>query len=217
LKIRELKLATSNPGKLREYLRLAPNSPVALQWMSGFAEITPFDESAPTFAENGAGKAIYYSRFCAGVVLAEDSGLVVPALGGAPGVRSARYGGENASDEDRVRLVLQQMKGKSGQERAARFTCVTALAYAGSPLLIVSDFVEGVLTEEPRGTGGFGYDPIFFATELGRTTAEATGEDKDRISHRGKAFRKLIQMISEGDFSGLRAPAAAHSGKAPMV
>jgi XTP/dITP diphosphohydrolase len=207
LKIQELKLATSNPGKLREYLRLAPESPISLELMPQFAEVTPFDESAPTFAENGAGKALYYSRFATGVVLAEDSGLVVPALGGAPGVRSARYGGEKATDENRVLLVLEQMKGKSGHQRTARFVCVTALACAGQPFAVVSDFVEGVLTEEPRGSGGFGYDPIFFSPELGRTTAEATPEQKDRISHRGKAFRKILRVISEGEFPAAGRPA----------
>jgi XTP/dITP diphosphohydrolase len=215
LKIRELKLATSNPGKLREYLRLAPDSPVALELMAGFAELTPFDETAPTFAENGLGKAIYYSRFCNDVVLAEDSGLVVPALGGAPGVRSARYGGENATDHDRLQLVLQHMKGKSGDERTARFVCVTALARAGQPLAVVSDFVEGVLTEAPQGSDGFGYDPIFFSPELGRTTAEASAEEKDRISHRGKAFRKLIGIIRDGEFP--KRGLDGHSRKAHMV
>jgi XTP/dITP diphosphohydrolase len=207
LKIQKLKLATSNPGKLREYLRLAPESPISLELMPQFAEVTPFDESAPTFAENGAGKALYYSRFATGVVLAEDSGLVVPALGGAPGVRSARYGDEKATDENRVRLVLEQMKGKSGHQRTARFVCVTALACAGQPFAVVSDFVEGVLTEEPRGSGGFGYDPIFFSPELGRTTAEATPEQKDRISHRGKAFRKILRVISGGEFPAAGRPA----------
>ena len=206
MKIRELKLATSNPGKLSEYLRLAPDSPVELELMPGFAELTLFEESAPTFAENGAAKAIYYSRFCDDVVLAEDSGLVVPALGGAPGVRSARYGGENATDEDRVQLVLQQMKGKSGDQRGARFVCVTALACAGRPLAVVSDFVEGLLAEEPYGSAGFGYDPIFFSPELGKTTGEASAEEKDRISHRSKAFRKLISIIREGEFPPLRGP-----------
>jgi len=200
LKITQLKLATSNPGKLREYRRLAPDSPISVELMAEFANISPFEESAPTFAEIGAGKALYYSRFTDGVVLAEDSGLVVPALGGAPGVRSARYGGERLTDEDRVQLVLEQMKGKTGSDRRARFVCVTALACEGRPLAVVSDFVEGVLTTEPRGSGGFGYDPIFFVAELGCTTAEASAEDKDRVSHRGKAFRKIISVIQGSNF-----------------
>ena len=188
-------LATSNAGKLREYRRLAPNSVIFLELLPNFAELAAFDESAPTFAENAAGKALHYSRFSEEVVLAEDSGLVVPALGGAPGVRSARYAGENASDADRVRKLLSEMNEKTGEDRGARFVCVTALAQKGRAIAVVSDSVHGVIAEEPRGSGGFGYDPIFFVPKLGRTFAEASGEEKDRLSHRGRAFRKLLEII----------------------
>jgi len=160
-----------------------------------FSTLPHFEESAPTFAENAAGKAMHYSRFAPGIVLADDSGLVVPALGGAPGVRSARYAGPDASDEDRYRKLLRAMDGKYGAERRAHFVCVTAIAQAGRALAVVSDCAHGVLTTAPRGSDGFGYDPIFCFAELGRTYAELSPEEKNRLSHRGKAFHKLMEFL----------------------
>lgn len=199
MKIDHLVLATSNPGKLREYRRLGPNSAVALDLMTGFADLPIFEEAAPTFAENAAGKALYYSRFADGVVLAEDSGLVVPALNGAPGVKSARYAGETATDADRVRKLLDEMAPMRDRERAAKFVCVIALACRRRAIAIMSDEVHGSIAHEPRGANGFGYDPVFFVPEIGKTFAEATAEEKDRLSHRGKAFRKLLAFLSGGD------------------
>jgi XTP/dITP diphosphohydrolase len=189
-------LATSNPGKVREYSVLAREFAVELAVLPNFCEIPAFEESAPTFAENAAGKALYYSKHSSGIVLADDSGLVVPALGGAPGIHSARYAGPNTTDADRVRKLLREMEGKEGPERRARFVCVTAIAQRGRVLAVVSDFAEGTLTKEPRGTDGFGYDPIFFFEQLGRTYAEITREEKNRHSHRGKAFRKALAVLA---------------------
>jgi XTP/dITP diphosphohydrolase len=189
-------LATSNPGKLREYSLLADEYSVELAQLPNFREISPFDESAPTFAENAAGKAQHYSEHSSGIVIADDSGLVVPALGGAPGVHSARYAGPNATDADRVHKLLHAMEGKGGEERRARFVCDTALAQEGRVIAVVSDFVEGTLTSEPRGTDGFGYDPIFFFEQFGCTYAETTREIKNRHSHRGKAFGKAITVLA---------------------
>lgn len=199
MKIDHLVLATSNPGKLREYRRLGPNSAVALDLMTGFADLPIFEEAAPTFAENAAGKALYYSRFADGVVLAEDSGLVVPALNGAPGVKSARYAGETATDADRVRKLLDEMAPMCDRERAAKFVCVIALACRRRAIAIMADEVHGWIAHEPRGANGFGYDPVFFVPEIGKTFAEATAEEKDRLSHRGKAFRKLLAFLLGGD------------------
>ncbi len=199
MKIERLILATSNAGKLREYRRLAPNSPIALDLMPSFSNLPFFDEAAPTFAENAAGKALHYSRFTDGVVLAEDSGLVVPALNGAPGVKSARYAGENATDADRVRRLLEEMTSLSAAARAAKFVCVGALAVQGRAIAVVSDDVHGSISLEPKGTNGFGYDPVFFVPEIGKTFAEATAEEKDKLSHRGKAFRKLLAFLEIGD------------------
>ena len=192
-------LASSNPGKLREYLELARGSGVAIELLPRFGEFPFFEESAPTFAENSAGKALHYCRFTDEAVLADDSGLVVPALGGAPGVFSARYAGPGASDADRVRKLLREMRDKTGAERRARFVCVTAVAQAGRAIAVVSDLAHGVITEEPRGTGGFGYDPIFLFEELGRTYAELTAKQKNVYSHRGKSFRKLLYVIAPGN------------------
>jgi XTP/dITP diphosphohydrolase len=200
MKVTKLLLASSNPGKLREYLELALGSGVAVELLPRFGEFPSFEESAPTFAENAAGKALHYSRFTDDAVLADDSGLVVPALGGAPGVHSARYAGPGATDADRVEKLLREMPGKAGMERRARFVCVTAVARAGRAIAVVSDLADGVITSEPRGEGGFGYDPVFLFAELRRTYAELTPDEKNAYSHRGKSFRKLLYVISPNNF-----------------
>ncbi len=195
-------LASSNPGKLREYRELAGDSPILLDLIPQFKELPAFEESAPTFAEIAAGKALHYSRLTGHIVLADDSGLVVPALGGEPGVHSARYAGAHATDSDRVRKLLGAMERKEGEERRARFVCVIATALRGRALAIVSDFAEGILTKEPRGENGFGYDPVFLFPERGFTFAELSQEEKNRLSHRGKAFRKMLDFLAgEGSFT----------------
>jgi XTP/dITP diphosphohydrolase len=190
-------LASSNPGKLREYMEMAAGSAVQIEMLEGFSGLPVFDESAPTFAENATGKALHYSRFTPETVLADDSGLVVPSLGGAPGVHSARYAGPGASDADRYRKLLREMAGKDGAERRARFVCVIAIARRGRALAIMSDRAEGEIALEPRGLGGFGYDPVFLFPELGRTYAELTSAEKNAYSHRGKAFRKILKFIED--------------------
>lgn len=196
-------LATSNPGKLREYCALAgPGADLELELLPDFASLTPFDETAPTFAENAAGKALYYSQFTRELLLAEDSGLVVPALGGAPGPFSARYAGPEATDADRVKKLLDEMNGRPEDERTARFVSVAALAKQGEAVAIFSGFVEGILTHEPRGKNGFGYDPIFFFEPLGHTFAELAPDVKNRHSHRAKAFSKVVAFLRSRE-SGL--------------
>jgi XTP/dITP diphosphohydrolase len=195
-------LASSNPGKLREYNELVENSRVELSLLPHFAKLEPFDESAPTFAENAAGKALHYSKFTDKMVLADDSGLVVPALGGEPGVHSARYAGPNATDSDRIQKLLRAMAEKDGEDRRARFVCVIAIAQGGRVLAVVSDSAEGAISKEPHGRNGFGYDPIFFFPDLGRTYAEISPEDKNRLSHRGKAFRKVVALFADDDSFG---------------
>jgi XTP/dITP diphosphohydrolase len=196
-KILRLSVTSSNQGKLREYraLALAANAPVELALIPNFDSATPYEEAASTFAENAAGKALYYSRCFEGLVLAEDSGLVVPALGGAPGVHSARYAGPDASDAGRIRKLLHEMRGKKGEDRRARFVCVLVLAEAGEARGLFSASAEGELLEAPRGQHGFGYDPIFFFPALGKTYAEISGEEKNLYSHRGKAFRKALEFL----------------------
>lgn len=198
-------VASSNAGKLREYRALAAGSVLDLDLLPNFSEIPPFEESAPTFAENAAGKALHYGRFTGEIVLAEDSGLVVPALGGAPGVLSARYAGPQATAEDCVRKLLREMEGRAGDQRRARFVCITAMAQQGRVLAVVSDFSAGIVTTEPRGTAGFGYDPVFLIPEIARTYAQASLEEKNRHSHRAKAFRKVRELLS-GRWPGVEGP-----------
>jgi XTP/dITP diphosphohydrolase len=189
-------LASSNPGKLREYRELAGDAALELDLLPNFQDIPGFEETAPTFAENSAGKALYYSQFSAETVLADDSGLVVPALGGAPGVFSARYAGPDATDADRVHKLLRELEHKTDGERRARFVCVTSVARHGRGQAVVSDCAEGLIAGEPRGAGGFGYDPVFYFERLGRTYAEISPAEKRAYSHRGKAFRKILYVLS---------------------
>lgn len=190
-------VASSNEGKLREYRALAASAGVSLDLalIPNFEALPKFDEAASTFAENAAGKALHYSRFSEGLVMADDSGLVVPALGGAPGVHSARYAGPGASDADRIGKLLGEMRGKQGEDRRARFVCVIALAERGEARGVFSASTEGELLDAPRGEGGFGYDPIFFFPAFGKTYAEISREEKNQHSHRGKAFRKALDFL----------------------
>ncbi|HEY6904456.1 MAG TPA: RdgB/HAM1 family non-canonical purine NTP pyrophosphatase [Candidatus Acidoferrales bacterium] len=190
-----LLLASSNSGKLREYQQLAAGSGIEIELVPNFRSLPAFDESAPTFAENAAGKALHYSRLVDGIVLADDSGLVVPALGGAPGIHSARYAGPEATDAGRIEKLLCAMEGKEGNERRARFVCVTAIAERGRALAVVSDFVEGLIAEEPRGSSGFGYDPVFQMLDTNRTYGELPAEEKNRLSHRGRSFGRLAAIF----------------------
>jgi len=197
----KLHLASSNPGKLGEYRVLAaaaaPRSlRVELEALPGFDELPAFEENAPTFAENAAGKALHYSRFRDGMVFADDSGLVVPALGGAPGVHSARYAGPDATNAQRIEKLLGEMRSKTGNERAAYFVCAIALAEKGRAIAVVTDRVDGEILESPRGAGGFGYDPVFYFPALKKTFAELSAEEKNQFSHRGKAFRRLLGALS---------------------
>jgi XTP/dITP diphosphohydrolase len=190
-------VASSNPGKLREYRALVQpaGASVDLAFIPNFDSLPVFEEIWPTFAENAAGKALHYSRFAPGVMIADDSGLVVPALGGAPGVHSARYAGPDASDADRIRKLLGEMRGKNGEERQARFVCVVAAAESGRMRGLFSSSAEGILLEEPRGEDGFGYDPVFYFPALGKTYAEISREEKNLHSHRGKAFHKALEFL----------------------
>ena len=164
-----------------------------------------FDENAPTFAENALGKALHYSQFWAersgleenAFVFADDSGLVVPALGGAPGVKSARYAGPNATSTQRNDKLLSELRGKAGNDRVAHFVCVIALVGRYGAEAVVSARADGSILEAPAGTGGFGYDPVFCFTELKKSFAELTREEKNQHSHRGKAFRHLLALLPQ--------------------
>jgi XTP/dITP diphosphohydrolase len=191
-------LASSNAGKLIEFRALASTLggiSLHLQLLPGFSNVPAFEESAPTFGENAAGKALYYSRVADSPVIADDSGLVVDVLGGAPGVYSARYAGPNASSAERIHKLLAEMRASGSTDRRARFVCVIGLALAGRMLAVFSDSVEGEILESGRGAGGFGYDPVFFFPPAGKTFAEMSAQEKNRHSHRAKAFHKLADFL----------------------
>jgi XTP/dITP diphosphohydrolase len=192
-------LASSNPGKLGEYRALTeadePSAYAEIELLPGFDSLPSFEEDASTFAENAAGKALHYSRLGEGLVFADDSGLVVPELGGAPGVHSARYAGPNATNAERIAKLLGELRGNNSGERAAYFACAIALAESGRAMAIVTAKVDGEILESPRGSGGFGYDPVFYFPALKKTFAELLPQEKNQISHRGKAFRRLLKSI----------------------
>jgi XTP/dITP diphosphohydrolase len=196
----KLYLASSNPGKLGEFRALVaatlPSLRADLELLPRFDELPSFEENAPTFAENAAGKALHYSRLQRGMVFTDDSGLIVPALGGAPGVHSARYAGPEATNAQRIEKLLGEMRGITGNERAAHFVCAIALAEGGRAIAVVTDRVEGEILQSPRGTGGFGYDPVFYFPTLKKTFSELSSEEKSKFSHRGKAFRRLLSALS---------------------
>jgi XTP/dITP diphosphohydrolase len=198
----KLRAATSNPGKLAELLRaFAEEGPAAPQFemafeiasLDGIRDIQPPEETGATYEENASLKAIYYSQFTGDAVLAEDSGLEVAALDGAPGVRSARYAGEGASDEENNALLLRAMTGI--EERSAQFVSVIAVAQRGVLLASSRGTVAGLILDAPRGKQGFGYDPLFFYTPFGRTFAEVDSERKFQVSHRGSALRSLVRAL----------------------
>jgi XTP/dITP diphosphohydrolase len=194
-------LASSNPGKLAEFRALAASSatvdmpPIAVELLPHFESIPPFEENASTFGENALGKALYYSQLSSGFLFADDSGLVVPALEGRPGVQSARYAGPQATSAERIAKLLEELGHKSALERAAYFCCVIAVVKDGRPVAIVSNWADGEILAAPRGTGGFGYDPIFYLPKLGKTFAQLSQHEKNEQSHRGKAFRRVLTLL----------------------
>ena len=186
-------ICSSNPGKLREILLAASGTNFEIAPLPNLKSITSPEETGSSFEENASLKAIYYSRFTPEIVLADDSGLEVDALDGAPGVFSARYSGPDATDEDNNNTLLHNLGGTT--TRSARFVCVIALARAGEILTTTRGAVEGEILHTPQGANGFGYDPLFFYPPLGRSFAELTSDEKLLVSHRGKALRALIEKL----------------------
>ena len=185
-----LVLATTNQGKLKEIAQLLAGTPVELLTLADFPFVTPPDETGRTFAENAQLKALYYASHTGELTVAEDSGLEIDALDGAPGIESARFGGEHSTYPEKFALLYDALRRKKAAGSAARFVCALALAKGGQVLFETRGTVEGEIAPAPRGTGGFGYDPIFFYPPFGCTLAEA-GDQKAAVSHRGEAFRKL--------------------------
>ncbi len=194
-----IRCATTNAGKLREFRLIFAHygrGLFALEPLSGLGAIPAPEETGDTFVENAALKACYYSSFTDDLVFADDSGLAVDALGGAPGIFSARYAGEEATDAENNRKVLKDMVGEA--ERSARFVCSIALAQKGKLIATFTDDVEGTLLDGPKGPHGFGYDPLFYFEPFGCTFGEAEPERKLLVSHRGKALARLIRHLLQG-------------------
>jgi XTP/dITP diphosphohydrolase len=175
----------------------AERGQVEILSLPGLADIVPCEETGATIGENAVLKAEFYSLHAADLVFAEDSGLEVAALGGAPGVFSARYSGPGANEELNNQLLLKRLRGV--EDREARFVCIISLARAGIVVKTVSGIVDGYILEEPRGRHGFGYDPLFYYPPLGCTFAELTDEQKLRVSHRGRAIAALVDHLSSAD------------------
>jgi XTP/dITP diphosphohydrolase len=184
-----LVIATRNKGKTLEIKALLKGFPVEIKNLDDFGPIPHLEEDGDTFDENAYKKASFAARILGLPALADDSGLTVEALDGAPGIHSARYAGENATDEQRYLQLLDEMEGKSN--RKAAFECVISIAVPTGPALTYEARCEGLITTEPAGSNGFGYDPVFFYPPYNKTFAQITIEEKNRISHRGKALAEL--------------------------
>ena len=201
MKLRTVLIATSNAGKLRDFAGAAAHDGITVAGIPGFSSVPPVVEDGLTFEANARKKAEQYSRALLGeLVLADDSGLEVDALGGAPGVHSARYAadephttGSNTDDEANNARVLRELKSVPQEKRRARFVCVIAAARDGQTLATFRGTAEGIILDAPRGTNGFGYDPLFYFPQIGRTFAELSAGEKAQYSHRGAAFRAFLE------------------------
>jgi len=191
----KLLLATNNQAKVREYRSLLQNLPYELVTLADQGITTIVSEVGESLEENASLKATVLADRSQLLALADDSGLEVDALGGEPGQLSARYAGEDASDRDRVSYLLSRLRGVPWQKRSARFRCVIAIAIPNGEVEFCSGECRGFITFEPRGEQGFGYDPVFYLPELNKTMAELPLEIKNQVSHRGKAARKVYQVL----------------------
>jgi XTP/dITP diphosphohydrolase len=188
-------IATRNKGKKSEISDLLKGFPVDIKGLDDFGPIPHIEEDGDTFDENAYKKAGFTARILGFPALADDSGLLVEALGGAPGVLSARYAGENATDEQRCQKLLQEMEGKTN--RKAAFECVISIAVPTGPALTYEARCEGLIAEQPSGSNGFGYDPVFYYPPLNKTFGELTIEEKSRVSHRGKALGEFKDELDK--------------------
>jgi XTP/dITP diphosphohydrolase len=184
--------ATTNPGKIAEF-RMATSDDLVIEPLPGIRDIPPCEETGATFEENAIQKALYYGAHTHGYLFAEDSGLEVDALGGEPGVYSARYAGTDATDEANNRLVLKKLC--SSAQRTARYVCVIALVEAGVLVETFRGTVEGELLTSPKGDNGFGYDPLFYYAPFGCSFGEVSRERKQTVSHRGVALQKMSTYL----------------------
>lgn len=195
--MKEIMIATKNQGKVKEFRTLFMSRGVNVKSLADYPTIEDIEETGVTFAENAQIKAEEIAKKLHIPVIADDSGLSIDYLDGKPGVYSARYAGEHKSDLDNLNKVLEELKGVPKQKRTARFHCALALAIPGEKTQIVEGTCEGLITEQPVGDNGFGYDPIFYVPELEKTMAELSKDEKNKISHRGHALRKLDVLLKD--------------------
>jgi XTP/dITP diphosphohydrolase len=194
----ELLVATNNAGKVRELARALSDLPLRLRMLEEFEGVVEPEETGETFAENAALKALHYSAHAGVLTLSDDSGLVVDALGGAPGVRSARYAGKSATYDERIAKLLGEIEATGDLERRARFVCVIAVVEPSTnELFTFEGRCEGRISRTPRGAGGFGYDPVFIPEGHARTFGELPDEIKRRISHRALAVEAASRHLRE--------------------
>lgn len=190
-------MATGNAGKIREILDVLRGLPVEIRQLSEFPNLPEAIESGATFAENAELKARHYAGLTGLVTLAEDSGIEIDALSGAPGVYSARFAGNHGDDAANNAKVVELLRDVPPERRTGRFRCVSVLASADAVIAVAEGTIEGRILDALQGTEGFGYDPLFYVPELGCTTAQISREQKNKISHRGKALRMMRQKIEE--------------------
>lgn len=193
----KLLIATHNPGKIEEYEELLAGLPLELTYPAQQGLDIEVAETGASFAENARLKAAAYARASGLVALADDSGLEVDALGGEPGIHSARYAGTGASDKERYRLLLEKLREVPWEERTARFRCVIAVATPGGQVHTAEGICEGIIAFAPKGEHGFGYDPIFYLQEYGKTMADLPPETKNKISHRARAVQRAREILEE--------------------
>jgi len=194
-----LLVATTNRGKVREIRRLLDNAAFTLASLDDWPNVAAPEETGRTFEENARAKALYYAAATGELTVAEDSGLEIDALGGAPGILSARYGGEDTTYPQKFELIYDALRADHAIGSAARFVCALALVKDGRVLFETRGTVDGQIAPAPKGTGGFGYDPIFFFPPYARTLGEVTDEEKSAVSHRGNAFRALRAYLAAFD------------------
>jgi len=195
--IRELVLATRNRHKGEELAALLGDLGIGIRTLDEFPEVPDVIEDGETCEANAIKKARAVSKATGLMAVADDTGLEVDALGGRPGVYAARYAGEQATYEDNWRKLLQELSGVPRKHRTARFMTVAAMALPSGEVQVTTGQLEGVISEEPAGARGFGYDPVFFVPELGKTLAELSAEEKNRISHRAKAFAQVREILGK--------------------
>ncbi len=199
----KLLVATTNPGKIAELRGMLEEADIGIE-AAGLGDLNEFnevEEDGESFAENARKKAVGYSNQSGLLTVADDSGLVIDALGGRPGVKSARFSGEKSNDRSlidhkNIAKVLELMEGVPSEKRTARFVCSLCLADGEKVLLETNGICEGIITEKEKGENGFGYDPVMYIPELGKTMGELCAEEKNSISHRGRALRNLIGKLN---------------------